>query len=800
MPAENQSTAKEKQQTTIALSWCLAWGDQKEPNFDRQVLLQMRDALISGQIDQVPAAVASIVEQVQELQNIKIQEGEFGKAIDTLTNDNDYAKLVEQEIKIGLVYGGATKIKQYVFEAAKLPGIRGASALLDRINLADLPAFFEIETDDQTHLQVKDEQAHLRKAVNKWLNKNGFGDLKQALIPELKIYSTGGNILALCPAFFVNHLADAIEKRYTDETMTANSCAVGEKFSLLEFRFGLLNQENIRQTPWLNDYWEKRDSPIVRSQFNAKSLSDEGEFKEVFRKRKSFNELVAKLATKFEYRRNGNDFEEGRSPRCYPPMFETHPYLVRDSYDSRTAIAQVEDLPGQPWMSEPLARKRVISEKAKRGEDLDWWERIKKAQGIDWDALEVDSWIVKFQDFLKDNPGLGDNYYADFNRNNAISEVQSVVEIGDRNGYIAYIYADGNNMGGHIQTITDIEGYKIFSQEIFKATENSVYKAIAQHLHPYQLKNLSSAQDTRNKNGDWIHPFEIITIGGDDVLLIVPANKALEIAIAIGEEFENILCEFDREREKAQRKYKLEHDNTKKDTHRHSEDGISLNKVSLSMSTGVLITSSSTPIYYADKLVSQLLKSAKKKAKNLKTQKNYYGGTIDFLVMKAVTMISSNITSFRDEALTVERNQKLKLYAAPYTLAELNSLINIIRDLKELEFPKSQLYQIRDLLKFGKNTAILNYRYFRTRLKKGQKKLKQDFEEAWCKPKNQENKGNLAPWLSVAKEDEGGNLEIIAYETIWRELIDLYPFIEEENVLMEPIDVAKSSREVRANG
>jgi len=32
---------------------------------------------------------------------------------------------------IGLVYGGATKIKGYVFEAPKLPEIRGASALLD---------------------------------------------------------------------------------------------------------------------------------------------------------------------------------------------------------------------------------------------------------------------------------------------------------------------------------------------------------------------------------------------------------------------------------------------------------------------------------------------------------------------------------------------------------------------------------------------------------------------------------------------------------------------------------------------
>jgi CRISPR-associated protein Cmr2 len=35
---------------------------------------------------------------------------------------------------VALVYGGATKIKEYVFEAPKLPEIRGASALLDWVN------------------------------------------------------------------------------------------------------------------------------------------------------------------------------------------------------------------------------------------------------------------------------------------------------------------------------------------------------------------------------------------------------------------------------------------------------------------------------------------------------------------------------------------------------------------------------------------------------------------------------------------------------------------------------------------
>ena len=50
--------------------------------------------------------------------------------------------LKDEKRQIGLVLGGATKIKGYFLESAKLPEIRGASALLDRINLEDVPALF----------------------------------------------------------------------------------------------------------------------------------------------------------------------------------------------------------------------------------------------------------------------------------------------------------------------------------------------------------------------------------------------------------------------------------------------------------------------------------------------------------------------------------------------------------------------------------------------------------------------------------------------------------------------------------
>ena len=167
-------------------------------------------------------------------------------------------------------------------------------------------------------------------------------------------------------------------------------------------------------------------------------------------------------------------------------------------------------------------------------------------------------------------------------------------------------------------------------------------------------------------------------------------------------------------------------------------------------------------------------------------------------------MVSSNIAAFRQEGLTIlppppdphrspdlpaQRTYTLKLYAAPYTLHELDGLIETVRAIKSSGFPKSQLYQIRSLLERGKRTAILNYRYFRARLAKEKRMfLEEQFEQGWCNAST--NNGNLAPWLTTkTSKDEKDNQsakkkqpkkDSTVYETIWREMVELEPFIQVE--------------------
>ena len=759
----NHAGSSIAQQMTVAIAWCLAWGTEKKPGVSLKLLHDMRKAILAGA--EAPIEINEYVEQAQALQSLSEQN--FPESLQNLESQHHQLwDLWQVETRIGLIHGGATKIKQYVFEASKLQDIRGASALLDRINLIDLPAFFKGEEDGDRFPQCERAADYCQQIRADWLQKECPG-LEDALIPELVIYSTGGNILAFCPAAYVDDLANAIEKRYTHETLTANSCAVGQAFRLLELRFGLL-QDNIDQMPWLDRYLQHATEPLMEAIYGKaeQDLTDQ------FKKRKSFNELVRRLEVRFNQRRSNDDrFQCNRPSRRYPPMFETHPYGQRDDEEKRLALRNVKLLPGEPWFSDASARKRIAGQKVKRDQqNITWYD----AKYWRWQPGEFEGWITRYESFLERNPELAATYNPDDRQLlNEKKEARSLREIGHAShGFVAYIYADGNNMGGYIRAIKTAQDYQEFSEAVSHATENCVYRAIAEHLEPHQLRDIDDTE-TKGRNGQWIHPFEILTIGGDDVMLVVPANKALAIAKTLCEQFETMLePKFGSSEAVSQESWHA--------IHRYLPEQAPSSACELSMSAGVLIAAQDTPIYYAENLTNQLLKSAKSHAKRLKEQ-GYLGGTIDFLAMKAVTMLSSKISEFRESGLVFGTKPKLKLYGAPYTLHEIGGLLKTAEALKAADFPRSQLYQIRSLLERGKHTAMLNYRYFWSRLNQPEAKnrLKEEFEDAWCKAKT--NDGNLVPWIYVEPtEEERQNPDYVpTYETIWRDLVDLYPFIDE---------------------
>ena len=136
----------------IAIAWCLAWGTQIAPQYPIAKFNSWRSAIAQGNTPTDPEW-----QQALEQSATLIQLGENSDALSI----TDIAEFIAQnpklwESNIGLVYGGVTKVKSYVFESVDLQEVRGASALLDRINLVDLPAFFHAEnTQPSTHKQFE---------------------------------------------------------------------------------------------------------------------------------------------------------------------------------------------------------------------------------------------------------------------------------------------------------------------------------------------------------------------------------------------------------------------------------------------------------------------------------------------------------------------------------------------------------------------------------------------------------------------------------------------------------------------
>jgi CRISPR-associated protein Cmr2 len=102
---------------------------------------------------------------------------------------------------------------------------------------------------------------------------------------------------------------------------------------------------------------------------------------------------------------------------------------------------------------------------------------------------------------------------------------------GKSKGYAGIIYTDGNDIGSHIEKSQTPVEFCTLSHELLRATRLATFKALAQR----SLLKPVKCSDGRKR---WIHPFEIVAIGGGDVFLIVPGDVALDIALSICEEFE----------------------------------------------------------------------------------------------------------------------------------------------------------------------------------------------------------------------------------------------------------------------
>jgi CRISPR-associated protein Cmr2 len=652
------------------------------------------------------------------------------------------------ELQVDLVYGGATKVKQYVFESARLPEIRGASALLDHINRLDLPALWGQSPTPPGELRQARYQA-----TRDWFAKRF--DATPLDAPECVLYASGGNILALAPAGQGAQLAQAIERRYTEETQVAQSVAVASSFSLLELQYGrrpqtfwlddldgMLSQPALRRvlidsygidTEDLYDApafqrWaagagalSAADTAVVRAWiFGRDSLADEDARRlkpdRPIGARKGFGELVTLLAAQADRRRAGDGAGTGTTRF---PVFVDLPSAARrcGSCDVRPAAHNIPP-PTGIVLCDACRHKRDAGLAAKKGPRDD--DTAPPDQKLDWIQPWGD-WLERMSKELQRTRDIKATV-------NTLPDIAEAAH-GLASGFVGLIYADGNNVGAHVAGLASIAAYRRFAQQMLDANERAVALALLEHLGPSE----------RNK----IWPFEIITIGGDDVLLFVPADRAPVVAATIAREFGQAMNAYG---------------------------------TTITLSAGVLLMADHTPVRFARDLVESLLKSAKQRSKD-----GDRGPTIDFMALKAASMVSETIGAYRQVAYRRTRRRKhgeqtretrLHLTQRPYTLDDFEKLLDAGRTLERANFPRSQLHQLAEIVGEGQQLrASIDYSYFveRGRGRGGPGNAYADFDSAigaLCKSEES------APWRTLP-----GRPDRQEYDTPLLDLVEILPFI-----------------------
>ena len=223
--------------------------------------------------------------------------------------------------------------------------------------------------------------------------------------------------------------------------------------------------------------------------------------------------------------------------------------------------------------------------------------------------------VNSYEQFIKAHPSLN-GVSLPITPPSSLSDIDSE--------HIAVVYGDGNNMGQLISNIKDITGMMEFSDSVKGSTKHAVYLSMAEL---------------------GIDKFEIVGLGGDDMFLIVPADKAFELAVRIIEEYN------------------------------------SFNKSS-TMSVGICIAKYNMPI----RIMLECAEDKLAEAKDIAKLDRVHGcdcGTIGFAVIDNYT---------QDEESPKNRFGAL-MSAAPYNSKAARELIDFIKRLKRLKTAKgAQLF------------------------------------------------------------------------------------------------------------
>ena len=242
---------------------------------------------------------------------------------------------------------------------------------------------------------------------------------------------------------------------------------------------------------------------------------------------------------------------------------------------------------------------------------------------------------------------------------------------GEKEGekWLGLIYFDGNGMGETVSTIKQKEKLKQFSHKVDEALNRSVVET---------LSSLFSYSETEKKA-----PFNVLMLGGDDLVLLIKPRKACQAAEQIIDKFEKYTAKYG---------------------------------FPLTASAGIVFFHYKYPIAKVIHAGKELLKNAKRHAceeniKKMMAGRELPGSTVDFTLLSDPG--SENPEVYRKKlrkrvAACSQGIEQPYLFCRPYEISAFRELIEKIKNLKDKDakLSASRLNRLRQGVLAGRAKAM----------------------------------------------------------------------------------------------
>lgn len=319
-------------------------------------------------------------------------------------------------------------------------------------------------------------------------------------------------------------------------------------------------------------------------------------------------------------------------------------------------------LPAQPgvfvWGNERL----ILSQSSR----LKRQESREARRGILW---------TEWMEFLDENDA---NHLAEHAEQLRYPDAEGIAECsaGRRKGYIGLVYADGNAMGRLVQELDSPEVYQAFSELVDESIRQACYQALAEVCEG----EIAAARQALSVGDRPCRlPADILLLGGDDLLVVLPADRALRFALQVTTTFEQ---------------------RTKKRLEEPSSDSVrqffakrGLVGRGLTISCGVALGPARYPFYMLLELAEELLRSAKRGGSRDAQCSDYWAPAyVDFHLLAGSASHELDVIRAEDYLVHSSHPRTLR----PYRRDRLEQLQMAVRCLQQARLPRSKLQDLLD--------------------------------------------------------------------------------------------------------